>query len=171
MAAHEVIVLRNSNVATTMLYTNFQKIISVLFVCAAIYISYRALGSILPGLCMLFLVYTFYGSYLPGALETSRVSVYRMATYLMVSSEGLFGSALNVAAIYIFLFVLFGSVLSFIGAGEFFVEIASAAFGHFVGGPAQAAERDRDPAAGAEDAGLRPGPGLFLLQARPDGGV
>ncbi len=139
VAAHEVIVLRNSNVATTMLYTDFQKIVSVLFICAAVYISYRALGSILPGLCLIFLVYTFYGSYLPGALETSRVSVYRMATYLMVSSEGLFGSALNVAAIYIFLFVLFGSVLSFIGAGEFFVDIASAAFGHFVGGPAQAA--------------------------------
>ena len=139
VAAHEVIILRNSNVATTMLYTDFQKIVSVLFVCAAIYIAYRALGSILPGLCLAFLVYTFYGSYLPGALETSRVSVYRMATYLMVSSEGLFGSALNVAAIYIFLFVLFGSVLSFIGAGEFFVDIASAAFGHFVGGPAQAA--------------------------------
>ena len=139
IAAHEVIILRNSNVATTMLYTDFQKIVSVLFVCASIYISYQALGSILPGLCLLFLVYTFYGSYLPGMLETSRVSVYRMATYLMVSSEGLFGSALNVAAIYIFLFVLFGSVLSFIGAGEFFVEIASAAFGHFVGGPAQAA--------------------------------
>lgn len=139
IATHEVIVLRNSNVATTMLYTDFQKIISVLFVCAAIYVSYRALGSILPGLCLLFLVYTFYGSYLPGALETARVSVYRMATYLMVSSEGLFGSALNVAAIYIFLFVLFGSVLSFIGAGEFFVDIASAAFGNIVGGPAQAA--------------------------------
>ncbi|MBQ1490993.1 MAG: TRAP transporter fused permease subunit [Blautia sp.] len=139
VAAHEVIILRNSNVATTMLYTPFQKIVSVLFVCAAVYISYRALGSILPGLCLLFLVYTFYGSYLPGTLETSRVSVYRMATYLMVSSEGLFGSALNVAAIYIFLFVLFGSVLSFIGAGEFFVDIASAAFGHFIGGPAQAA--------------------------------
>ena len=123
VAAHEVIVLRNSNVATTMLYTDFQKIVSVLFICAAVYISYRALGSILPGLCLIFLVYTFYGSYLPGALETSRVSVYRMATYLMVSSEGLFGSALNVAAIYIFLFVLFGSVLSFIGAGEFFVSI------------------------------------------------
>lgn len=139
IAAHEVIVLRNSNVATTMLYTDFQKIVSVLFVAASIYISYCALGSILPGLCLLFLVYTFYGSYLPGTLETARVSVYRMATYLMVSSEGLFGSALNVAAIYIFLFVLFGSVLSFIGAGEFFVDIASAAFGNIVGGPAQAA--------------------------------
>lgn len=139
VSAYEVIVLRNSNVATTMLYTDFQKIISILFICAAIYISYRALGSILPGLCLAFLVYTFYGSYLPGTLETARVSVYRMATYLMVSSEGLFGSALNVAAIYIFLFVLFGSILSFIGAGEFFVDIASAAFGNIVGGPAQAA--------------------------------
>ena len=139
VSAYEVILLRNSNSATTMLHTDFQKIVSVLFVCAAIYISYRALGSILPGLCLLFLIYTFYGSYLPGAFETARVSVYRMATYLMVSSEGLFGSALNVAAIYIFLFVLFGSVLSFIGAGEFFVDIASAAFGNIVGGPAQAA--------------------------------
>ncbi len=139
ISAYEVIILRNSNVATTMLYTDFQKIVSVLFVCAAVYIAYRALGSILPGLCLIFLVYTFYGSYLPGTFETARVSVYRMATYLMVSSEGLFGSALNVAAIYIFLFVLFGSVLSFIGAGEFFVDIASAAFGNIIGGPAQAA--------------------------------
>ncbi len=139
ISAYEVIILRNSNVATTMLYTDFQKIVSVLFVFGAIYIAYRALGSILPGLCLVFLVYTFYGSYLPGTLETARVSVYRMATYLMVSSEGLFGSALNVAAIYIFLFVLFGSVLSFIGAGEFFVDIASAAFGNIIGGPAQAA--------------------------------
>lgn len=139
ISAYEVIILRNSNVATTMLYTDFQKLISVLFVGAAIYISYRALGSVLPGLCLVFLVYTFYGSYLPGAFETARVSVYRMATYLMVSSEGLFGSALNVAAIYIFLFVLFGSVLSFIGAGEFFVDIAAAVFGNIVGGPAQAA--------------------------------
>lgn len=61
-----------------------------------------------------------------------------MSTYLMVGNEGLFGNDLSTTANFIFLFVLFGSVLSFIGAGEFFVKIAFAAFGGICGGPAQA---------------------------------
>ena len=72
-------------------------------------------------------------------IAISRRSVKRLGSYLAVGSEGLFGSALSTAGNYIFLFVLFGSVLSFIGAGEFFVKIAFAAFGKVCGGPAQAA--------------------------------
>lgn len=70
---------------------------------------------------------------------TAKVTLPRMATYLMVGDEGLFGNALSTAANFIFLFVIFGSVLAFIGAGEFFVNISFAVFGRFCGGPAQAA--------------------------------
>lgn len=139
MAAYQVIAMRNSNSASAVLYSQFQQIISIIFVIVALFVGYRALGKILPTLCILFLAYTLLGRYLPGAWATAKVTVTRMSTYLMVSSEGLFGNALSTAANFIFLFVIFGSVLSFIGAGEFFVKIAFAAFGKVCGGPAQAA--------------------------------
>ena len=129
MAAYQVIAMRNSNSASAVLYSQFQQTISIIFVIVALFVGYRALGKILPTLCVLFLAYTLLGRYLPGAWATARVTVTRMSTYLMVSSEGLFGNALSTAANFIFLFVIFGSVLSFIGAGEFFVKIAFAAFG------------------------------------------
>lgn len=139
LAALAVIQMRNSNSASATLYSAYQQRISILFVVVALIVGYRALGKILPSLCILFLGYTLLGRYLLGALATAKVTVTRFGTYLMVSSEGLFGNALSTAANYIFLFVIFGSVLSFIGAGEFFVDIAFSAFGRVRGGPAQAA--------------------------------
>lgn len=139
IAAYEVIVMRNNNAASASLYSPFQQYISIIFVVIALVIAYRALGKVLPTLSLIFLIYTLIGRYLPGAFATAKVSITRMATYLMVGSEGLFGSALSTSANFIFLFVIFGSVLAFIGAGEFFVDISFAAFGKFCGGPAQAA--------------------------------
>lgn len=138
VAAYETIAMRNSNTASAVLYSPFQQYISIAFVVVALIVSYRALGRVLPTLSLAFLVYTLIGRYLPGIFATAKVTVTRMATYLMVGSEGLFGSALSTSANFIFLFVIFGSVLAFIGAGEFFVDISFAAFGKFCGGPAQA---------------------------------
>ena len=138
LCAIEVIRLRNSNSASASLYSDYQYFIMIAFVIVALAVGYRALGKILPTLCILFIIYALFGRYLPGVWESARMSVKRLGSYLAVGSEGLFGSALSTAGNYIFLFVLFGSVLSFIGAGEFFVKIAFSAFGRVCGGPAQA---------------------------------
>lgn len=139
ITSFEVIAMRNNNAASANLYSPFQQYISIVFLVVALVVAYRALGKILPTLSLLFLIYTLVGKYLPGAFATANVSLTRLGTYMMVSSEGLFGSALSTAANFIFLFVIFGSVLAFIGAGEFFVDISFAAFGKICGGPAQAA--------------------------------
>ena len=139
LAAHQVVVMRNSNTASGVLYSPYQQAISIIFVVVALIVAYRALGKILPSLSVVFLLYTLLGRYLPMPFTTARVTILRMGTYLMVGDEGLFGNALSTAANFIFLFVIFGSVLAFIGAGEFFVDISFAAFGKFCGGPAQAA--------------------------------
>ena len=139
LCAIEVIRLRNTNDAGATNYSDYQYFVMIMFVIVALCIGYRALGKILPTLCILFIIYALFGRYLPGIWESARLSVKRLGSYLAVGSEGLFGSALSTAGNYIFLFVLFGSVLSFIGAGEFFVKIAFAAFGKVCGGPAQAA--------------------------------
>ena len=138
LCAKEVIALRNSNSASATLYSSYQYFIMISFVFIALCVGYRALGAILPTLCVLFVIYALFGRYLPGVWESARMSVKRLGSYLAVGSEGLFGSALSTAGSYIFLFVLFGSVLSFIGAGEFFVKIAFSTFGRVCGGPAQA---------------------------------
>ena len=138
LCAKEVIALRNSNSASATLYSSYQYFIMISFVFIALCVGYRALGAILPTLCVLFIIYALFGRYLPGVWESARMSVKRLGSYLAVGSEGLFGSALSTAGSYIFLFVLFGSVLSFIGAGEFFVKIAFSTFGRVCGGPAQA---------------------------------
>ena len=139
LAAHQVVVMRNSNTASGVLYSPYQQAISIIFVVVALIVAYRALGAILPSLSLVFLIYTLLGRYLPMPFTTARVTIKRMGTYLMVGDEGLFGNALSTSANFIFLFVIFGSVLAFIGAGEFFVDISFAAFGRFCGGPAQAA--------------------------------
>ncbi len=139
LCAVEVIRLRNSNHASASLYSEYQYFVMIAFVIVALAVGYRALGRILPTLCILFIIYALFSRYLPGVWESARLSVRRLGSYLAVGSEGLFGSALSTAGNYIFLFVLFGSVLSFIGAGEFFVKIAFSAFGRVCGGPAQAA--------------------------------
>lgn len=139
LAAIEVIALRNSNDAGSTLYTKYQYFVMIAFTFVALAVGFRALGKILPTLCILFIIYGLFGRYLPGIWECARMSVNRFGSYLAISSEGLFGSSLSTAANFIFLFVIFGSVLGFIGAGEFFVKIAFAAFGKVCGGPAQAA--------------------------------
>ena len=58
---------------------------------------------------------------------------------LFMSSDGIFGIPLHVAATYIVLFIIFGAVLIRSGAGKFFIDLAVSLTGHRVGGPAKAA--------------------------------
>src|SRR3546814_12587557 len=60
-------------------------------------------------------------------------------THQWLSTEGVFGIALGVSAGFVFLFVLFGSLLDRAGAGNFFIKLAFALLGHLRGGPAKAA--------------------------------
>ena len=99
----------------------------------------RSVGNILPIIAGCFLLYSYYGNMISGLLRTTKFTVRRIALFLYTSSDGVFGQTLYVSAKYIFLFILFGSILELTGAGEFFVDLAYAAVGKVRGGPAQAA--------------------------------
>ena len=45
-------------------------------------------------------------------------------SHYWLTTEGVFGVALGVSASYIFLFVLFGSLLEKAGAGNYFIKVA-----------------------------------------------
>ena len=55
------------------------------------------------------------------------------------TTDGVFGVPIQVVASYVFLFVMFGTLLSKAGGGEFFFNLASAATGNSRGGPAKVA--------------------------------
>ncbi|NNC23156.1 TRAP transporter permease [Salinisphaera sp. USBA-960] len=57
---------------------------------------------------------------------------------LYVTTEGIWGTPIQVSATFIFLFVLFGALLDRAGAGQYFVDLAYSGLGGYRGGPAKA---------------------------------
>ena len=99
----------------------------------------RALGPPLMIVAMVFLIYVFGGQYMPEVISHKGQSLSKAASHLWLGTEGVFGIALGVSTSFVFLFVLFGSLLEKAGAGNYFIKVAFALLGHMQGGPAKAA--------------------------------
>ena len=100
--------------------------------------SRRCIGLPMVIIALLFTAYAFLGPYLPGFLAYRGVSVTKYVSQMALSTEGIYGIPLDVSATTVFLFVLFGSMLERLGAGQFFNDVAIALLGRFKGGPAKA---------------------------------
>ncbi|MGY6410014.1 MAG: TRAP transporter permease [Alkalilacustris sp.] len=104
--------------------------------------SRRALGPALAIVGGLFLAYSYFGTgwLIPELLSHSGRSFNGIInTQWYDTNVGVFGIPLGVSTSFVFLFVLFGSLLDKAGAGNYFIKIAFAGLGHLRGGPAKAA--------------------------------
>ncbi|MFA1820397.1 TRAP transporter permease [Virgibacillus oceani] len=99
----------------------------------------RVVGTGLTVLSALFLLYAYLGPYLPRVVAHRGYDIEAIVTYLYLTTEGIFGTAIGVSATYIFLFILFGSFLNRTGMGQLFNNSAMAISGHTSGGPAKVA--------------------------------
>ena len=99
----------------------------------------RVVGPPLAVIALLMLGYAFAGPWMPDVVAHKGVSLTKAVSHYWLTTEGVFGVALGVSASYIFLFVLFGSLLEKAGAGGYFIKVAFAFLGHMRGGPAKAA--------------------------------
>ena len=99
----------------------------------------RVLGLPMVIVASVFLFYTFAGPYMPDMIAHRGASLSRAVSHQWLTTEGVFGVALGVSSGFIFLFVLFGSLLDRAGAGNYFIKSAFALLGHMRGGPAKAA--------------------------------
>jgi len=97
----------------------------------------RVIGLIMTGICAASILFAMYGPYMPDVFAHKGYSLERIATTLWLTTEGVFGLPLAVAATFVFVFVLFGAFLDASGGGNFFIEIAHAITGRFSGGPAK----------------------------------
>ena len=99
----------------------------------------RAIGWPLVIVCLTFLVFSIFGQSMPDIISHKGVSIERLIGYQWLTGEGIFGIPLDVSVSFVFLFVLFGSLLEKAGAGKYFLDLAFAMVGRYRGGPAKAA--------------------------------
>lgn len=113
--------------------------VGVIGVCLVLEACRRVIGNIMAGICLSFLLYAYFGPYMPDLIIHKGYSIERMSTTLWLTTEGVFGIPLGVAATFVFIFVLFGAFLEATGGGNFFINLAYALTGRFSGGPAKTA--------------------------------
>ena len=99
----------------------------------------RALGPPLMVVAGVFLAYSLAGPYMPDVIAHKGASINKLVSHQWFTTEGVFGVAIGVSATFVFLFVLFGSLLDKAGAGNYFIKVAFSLLGHMRGGPAKAA--------------------------------
>lgn len=100
----------------------------------------RAIGWTLPILCCIFLAYAYYGQDMPDWAFPHRGSTWQQIvqkTFLQFG--GIFGIALKVMFYYVFLFVVFGTLLEQTGATGYVIRFARGLFRKSSGGPAKVA--------------------------------
>ncbi|XVS64270.1 TRAP transporter permease [Actinosynnema sp. CA-299493] len=90
----------------------------------------RTTGWVLPIVCVAFIAFAYYGGFLPPSWTISHAGVdfSQIVNGFYNDATGFYGTPLDVAATYIVLFTIYGSVLNASGAGAFFVDISFSAF-------------------------------------------
>ena len=97
----------------------------------------RSGGIALPIICGVFLLYGLFGRNIPGIFRHRGYTWEILSSHLFSNTEGIFGTSVAVAASFIFMFVLFGTVMAKTGMGQLFTDLALSIAGHSKGGPAK----------------------------------
>jgi len=99
----------------------------------------RVIGWPLVIIALVFILFSFFGRILPDLIAHPGLSLNRLVGYHWLGGEAIFGIPISVSVSFIFLFVLFGSILDAAGGGTYFLNLAFASVGRMRGGPAKAA--------------------------------
>ncbi len=99
----------------------------------------RTMGPTMVIICLVFLGYTVGGAFMPEVIQHKGASLTKLLQHQWLTTEGVYGVALGVSTGFVFLFVLFGSLLDKAGGGNYMMQISVALLGHLRGGPAKVA--------------------------------
>jgi len=98
----------------------------------------RAIGIPLVIVASIFLIYSIFGQSMPEMISLQGLSLKRLVGYHWFGGVAFFCIPIFVSVSFVFLFVLFGSMLDYAGGGKYFLDLAIALVGKFRGGPAKA---------------------------------
>ncbi|MDR3355251.1 MAG: TRAP transporter permease [Synergistaceae bacterium] len=130
----DVIAMGRSGLPTTM-----DIVMGFLLIALLLEATRRISNPILPCLAIVSLLYCYFGRYMPEMLSHRGFSVNRIVNHMYLGTEGIFGTPLEVSSTFVFMFILFGSVLEKTGMGRFIIDLSMALAGWSTGGPAKVA--------------------------------
>src|SRR5436190_3023666 len=113
--------------------------VGVLFVALLLGAAWRHIGPALVVMALAFIAYVFVGPRLPGFLSHGGDTSIRLIDQQMFTNQGVFGIPTFVSATFIYLFVVFGGVMSYGGLLRFFTDAALAVAGASRGGAGKVA--------------------------------
>ena len=120
-------------------WTQMDIVVGIVTIIIVLEASRRVMGLPLMIAAIMFLLYDYFGPYLPDMIAHKGASINKIMGQMVLTTEGIFGVPLGVSAGFVFLFVLFGSLLDKAGAGEYFIKVSYTLLGRYDGGPAKAA--------------------------------
>ncbi|WP_082676689.1 TRAP transporter permease [Shouchella shacheensis] len=118
---------------------DLQMVAGVTMIVLIIEATRRVVGKPLLIIAVIFILYYFFGNLLPPPFSHTRASFDSFVYEMMYTTTGILGTPISVSANYVFIFILFGSILEATGAGKMFIDLALRLVGHYRGGPAKAA--------------------------------
>jgi len=100
----------------------------------------RSVAPAMAIITVIFTIYIFIAPYLPGMFYFHQIRYSRFIEMMyLFQDSGIFGMITGVSATYVFIFVLFATLINSIGLGELFINIAKKLTGRTIGGPAKVA--------------------------------
>lgn len=114
-------------------------IMAVVLIIIVLEATRRAFGIMLPIFSLFFLAYTFFGHYIPGGLHLPFFGAKHIISKIALDFRGILGVILGISANYIFLFVIFGSLMKSTGTVKFFDQVGRFVGKRFRGGTALSA--------------------------------
>ena len=126
-------------------YTRLDVIMAGMGIVLVLLACWRVVGPPIVIIASCFMLYGLIGekgtfvAVMPGFLNHRGYGLSRVITHLFITTEGVIGNPIGVCSTFMFLFIMFGACLEKTGIGQFFIDVANAAAGWAVGGPAKVA--------------------------------
>ena len=119
--------------------TTTQVIFTTSIILLTIEATRRTVGAGLMMIVIAFIIYNLFGDRLEGTFKHGEITLSHFLDVNVMTTDGLFGIPLRVAATYAFVFVMFGTFLAKAKGGDFFFDLAACLSGRSPGGPAKVA--------------------------------
>jgi len=114
-------------------------VLGIILILVVVEATRQAWGLILPTIAVVFILYFLFGKYAPWGLGHTGFRLSYIVSVLGIGLSGTFGFLLGISANYVFLFIVFGSILQVTGASQFVLEVGKVVSRYLAGGPAQIA--------------------------------
>ncbi len=138
-SAMYLVVFFNELTTRAGLPTRTDLIMGFLLIATLLEATRRISNPVLPSLAIVALLYCYFGRSMPEMIAHRGFSIERIINHMYLGTEGIFGTPLEVSSTFVFMFILFGSVLEKTGLGKFIIDLSMALAGWSTGGPAKVA--------------------------------